>query len=312
MERDGDRRGDGEGGAGRRQGKPGPEGEPPRGQWKWWQLTVVRDFLEGRRGRGSTARKNPAVTHGRIELFIIMAGCSAHSLCVGVGRVRGPPVRGRILSLLLPLLSTIIPPPLPSLARSILSSRRWTLVSTNTDTGGPLSPLRYITRPALLLRPAPSILLRHHSLPPCPPSRSSPPSSPLRSPRPSLARFFLSFPSSLSSSPRALLQRVQVGPPTPRRIPRWVSNTYLHGRGTTVSVPGQLLTRSTHRDCPRASTGDRTKFIPPPRTTLLHYFERLIRNYYLDRDTNGRKGEGGRGRVCGSCARRRPREEGWF
>jgi len=48
---------------------------------------VVRDddFLEGVRGRGYTARRNPAVTHGRIELFIVMAACSiASSLCVGV------------------------------------------------------------------------------------------------------------------------------------------------------------------------------------------------------------------------------------
>lgn len=195
MERDGDRRGDGEGGVGRRQGKPGPEGEPPRGQWKWWQLTVVRDFLEGRRGRGSTARRNPAVTHGRIELFIVMAGCSAHSLCVGVGRVRGPPVRGRILSLLLPLLSTIIPPPF---SRSILSSRRWTLVSTNTDTGGAsLSAPLYNTARS----PSPS---RSIYPPPTPFSSTvsslAPVPSVLAAPlAPSFSRPLLSlFPSSLS------------------------------------------------------------------------------------------------------------------
>lgn len=83
------KRGDGEGGAG-----------GDRATWTKGNLlagngsggnTVVRDFLEGRRGRGSTARRNPAVTHGRIELFIVMAGCSA-SLCVGVGRVRGTPL----------------------------------------------------------------------------------------------------------------------------------------------------------------------------------------------------------------------------
>lgn len=54
--------------------------------------TVVRndDFLEGERGRGYTARRNPAVTHGRIELFIVMAACStASSLCVGVRGGRG-------------------------------------------------------------------------------------------------------------------------------------------------------------------------------------------------------------------------------
>lgn len=46
----------------------------------------MRDFLEGERGRGYTARRNPAVTHGRIELFIVMAACStaSSSLCVGV------------------------------------------------------------------------------------------------------------------------------------------------------------------------------------------------------------------------------------
>lgn len=63
------------------------------------------------------------------------------------------------------------------------------------------------------------------------------------------------------------------GPPTPG-IPRWVSNTYLHGRGTTVSV---RLTRSTHHDrrqhlrrqhlrCRRRHRrrhAGRTKFIPP-------------------------------------------------
>lgn len=63
------------------------------------------------------------------------------------------------------------------------------------------------------------------------------------------------------------------GPPTPG-IPRWVSNTYLHGRGTTVSV---RLTRSTHHDRRqhlrrqhlrrrrrhRRRHAGRTKFIPP-------------------------------------------------
>lgn len=44
---------------------------------------VHGDFLEDERGgegeeegRGYTARRNPAVTHGRIELFIVMAACS--------------------------------------------------------------------------------------------------------------------------------------------------------------------------------------------------------------------------------------------
>lgn len=117
MERDRDSRGDGEGGAGGDRANLDPKGNLLAGNGSGGN-TVVRDFLEGRRGRGSTARRNPAVTHGRIELFIVMAGCSA-SLCVGVGRVRGPPVRGRILSLLLLLLSTIIPsssPPPLSLA----------------------------------------------------------------------------------------------------------------------------------------------------------------------------------------------------
>lgn len=63
------------------------------------------------------------------------------------------------------------------------------------------------------------------------------------------------------------------GPPTPG-VPRWVSNTYLHGRGTTVSV---RLTRSTHHDRRqhlrrqhlrrrrrhRRRHAGRTKFIPP-------------------------------------------------
>lgn len=177
--------------------------------------------------------------------------------------------------------------------------------------GGPLSPLRYITRPALLLRPAPSILLRHHSLPPCPPSRPSPPSSPLRSPRPSLARFFLSSrPLSLvlTQGPSATCASGAAHSPayTPlgvQHLPTWPRHNCIRARPTVDPVHTPRLPASIHR----------TKFIPPPpRTTLLHYFERLIRNYYLDRDTNGRKGEGGRGRVCGSCARRRPREEGWF
>lgn len=106
------------------------------------------------------------------------------------------------------------------------------------------SPLLYNTA-ALLLRRALSILLRHHSLPPCPPSYSPSPS------RPSTRLVLLSPLLRPLSSPRALLQRVQRAAHS-RYIPRWVSNTYLHGRGTTVSVPGQLLTRSTHRDCPRA------------------------------------------------------------
>lgn len=155
----------------------------------------MRDFLEGRRGRGSTARRNPAVTHGRIELFIVMAGCSA-SLCVGVGRVRGPPVRGRILSLLLPLSAIILPLPPPPYSRSILSSRRWTLVSTNTDTerGGLSAPI-YNTA-ALFLQ-----LSRARPPPSLPPS-SLPFHSP---PRPSLA----APPPPPLSSPEALLQRVQ-------------------------------------------------------------------------------------------------------
>lgn len=134
------------------------------------------------------------------------------------------------------------PPPPAALARSILSSRRWTLVSTNTDTG----PLRsYITRPlsfsvALYLSSSDTILF-HRVLPRA-----------LR-PLPGLSTRLVLLSPLLRplSSPRALLQRVQRAAHS-RYIPRWVSNTYLHGRGTTVSVPGQLLTRSTHRDCPRA------------------------------------------------------------
>lgn len=199
----------------------------------------MRDFLEGRRGRGSTARRNPAVTHGRIELFIVMAGCSA-SLCVGVGRVRGPPVRGRILSLLLPLSAIILPLPPPPYSRSILSSRRWTLVSTNTDTerGGLSAPI-YNTA-ALFLQ-----LSRARPPPFLPPSLL--PAIPLASS--SFSRRPSPSSSLLTRGPSATCA---TGRPLPVYGPRWVSNTYLHGRGTTVSVPGQLLTRSTHRDCPRA------------------------------------------------------------
>lgn len=40
-----------------------------------------------RGGRGYTAKRNLAVTHARIELFIVMAACSTtSSLCVGVKR----------------------------------------------------------------------------------------------------------------------------------------------------------------------------------------------------------------------------------
>lgn len=265
MERDGDRRGDGEGGVGRRQGKPGPEGEPPRGQWKWWQLTVVRDFLEGRRGRGSTARRNPAVTHGRIELFIVMAGCSAHSLCVGVGRVRGPPVRGRILSLLLPLLSTIIPPPF---SRSILSSRRWTLVSTNTDTGGaslsaPLyntarspSPSRSIYPPPTpfsstvsSLAPVPSVLAA-----PLAPSFSRP----LLSLLPVLSLVLTQGPSATCASGAA--HSPAYTPLGVQHLPTWPRHNCIRARPTVDPVHTPRLPASIHR----------TKFIPPPLERLYY------------------------------------------
>lgn len=79
-----------------------------------------------------------------------------------------------------------------------------------------------------------------------------------------------------------------------RCVSRWVSDTYLHGRGTTVSV---RLTRSTTAAAAAASTFAatythiatvvrvaRTKFIPPNDFITLHT-ERLMRNYYLSRNS---------------------------
>lgn len=277
MERDRDSRGDGEGGAGGDRANLDPKGNLLAGNGSGGN-TVVRDFLEGRRGRGSTARRNPAVTHGRIELFIVMAGCSA-SLCVGVGRVRGPPVRGRILSLLLLLLSTIIPSSSPRRSRSLHS------FFSPLDFGiykyrYRASPLLYNTA-ALLLRRALSILLRHHSLPPCPPSCSPSPSRPFHSPRPSLAA---SSSSLLSQGPSATCA---TGRPLPvytplgvQHLPTWPRHNCIRTRPTVDPVHTPRLPAST-----TVTTG--TALNLSPRTTLLHYFERLIRNYYLNRDTNG-------------------------
>lgn len=154
---------------------------------------MVRDFLEGRRGRGSTARRNPAVTHGRIELFIVMAGCSA-SLCVGVGRVRGPPVRGRILSLLLPLSTIILPFLPPSLLsfHSFFSPLDFGIYKYRYREGGLSAPI-YNTA---------ALFLQLSRAPPPPSPSSLPFHSP---PRPSLA----APPPPPLSSPEALLQRVQ-------------------------------------------------------------------------------------------------------
>lgn len=206
---------------------------------------MVRDFLEGRRGRGSTARRNPAVTHGRIELFIVMAGCSA-SLCVGVGRVRGPPVRGRILSLLLPLSTIILPFLPPSLLsfHSFFSPLDFGIYKYRYREGGLSAPIYNTAALFLQLSRAP------------PPSLSLLPAIPLASS--SFSRRPSPSSSLLTRGPSATCA---TGRPLPVYGPRWVSNTYLHGRGTTVSVPGQLLTRSTHRDCPRA---------PPWTTGTMH------------------------------------------
>lgn len=192
---------------------------------------MVRDFLEGRRGRGSTARRNPAVTHGRIELFIVMAGCSA-SLCVGVGRVRGPPVRGRILSLLLPLSTIILPFLPPSLLsfHSFFSPLDFGIYKYRYREGGLSAPIYNTAALFLQLSRAP---------PPCHSTRLlvllSPP-----------------LPLLLSPHPRPFCN-VCNGPPTPgvwtplgvQHLPTWPRHNCIRARPT-------VLTRSTHRDCPRA------------------------------------------------------------
>lgn len=168
----------------------------------------------------------------------------------------------------------LLPP--AALARSILSSRRWTLVSTNTDTG----PLRsYITRPlsfsvALYLSSSGTILF-HRVLPRA-----------LR-PLPGLSTRLVLLSPLLRplSSPRALLQRVQRPLPvyTPlgvQHLPTWPRHNCIRTRPTVDPVHTPRLPAST-----TVTTG--TALNLSPRTTLLHYFERLIRNYYLNRDTNG-------------------------
>lgn len=84
------------------------------------------------------------------------------------------------------------------------------------------------------------------------------------------------------------------GPPTPG-IPRWVSNTYLHGRGTTVSVPSSADPVRTPRSIAASTTATATgtALNLSSRTTLLHYLERLIRNYYLDQTPVAEEREGG-------------------
>lgn len=142
------------------------------------------------------------------------------------------------------------------------------------------SPLLYNTA-ALLLRRALSILLRHHSLPPCPPSCSPSPSRPFHSPRPSLAA---SSSSLLSQGPSATCA---TGRPLPvytplgvQHLPTWPRHNCIRTQPTVDPVHTPRLPAST-----TVTTG--TALNLSPRTTLLHYFERLIRNYYLNRDTNG-------------------------
>lgn len=171
--------------------------------------------------------------------------------------------------------------------------------------GGPLSPLRYITRPALLLRPAPSILLRHHSLPPCPPSRPSPPSSPLRSPRPSLARFFLSSrPLSLvlTQGPSATCASGAAHSPayTPlgvQHLPTWPRHNCIRARPTVDPVHTPRLPASIHR----------TKFIPPPPSNDFITLLRTFNSKLLLRPGHQRaKGGGGEGscvwKLCAEAA----------
>ena len=69
-----------------------------------------------------------------------------------------------------------------------------------------------------------------------------------------LESFVLLFRRALSGS----FCNVCNGPPTPGK-PRWVSNTYLHGRGTTVSVPSSVDPVHT----PRSAAS--TTAMPPPR-----------------------------------------------
>lgn len=177
------------------------------------------DFLEGERGRGYTARRNPAVTHGRIELFIVMAACStASSLCVGVrgGReTRGGASASAGLFFLLSLASSLPCPPCPALALSVehfgIYKYRYQAVSlslsrcynTATQAKEPLYSILFLTRavpplPRSLSRPFCSIRMQRaaHSrctplgvqhLPTWPRHNCIRPADPVHTPRPSPA-----------------------------------------------------------------------------------------------------------------------------
>lgn len=170
-----------------------------------------------------------------------MAGCSA-SLCVGVCRVRGPPlllsagfsrsllfffthrspVSPYSLSLYLSLLLSFSSSILSSLWRA-LTVGLWYLQIQIPDFPGAITQSLSFSGPPVLR------LLLFHLVSSLVPSLSFPS-------RQSFVRsFVLLFCRALSES----FCNVCNGPPTPG-IPRWVSNTYLHGRGTTVSVQGSV------------------------------------------------------------------------
>ena len=220
----------------------------------------MRDFLEGRRGRGPTAKRNPPgntwkdrviYCYGR-PFGVVVCGCREG----GSGASASAP--GSSLS--------------PSASHSLcrLALTRWDPAYLRTQI-----PASRCRNTRLLSTPISRLL--------CLPRDHRSRTLPLQPPGP---RSVLLLCRALSGP----FCNVCNGPPTPG-IPRWVSNTYLHGRGTTVSVPSSADPVHTPRfAASTTATATGTALNLSYRTTLLHYLERLIRNYYLDRDTDARIG----------------------
>jgi len=238
---------------------------------------VVRDddFLEGVRGRGYTARRNPAVTHGRIELFIVMAACSiASSLCVGVrgrretqegaGSLRFARC-GRILFPSLTASSFSLPRALAlsvehfgiykyryqTLSLSLSLSR--CAITQPLEAEEPLYSILFLTRATFLL---------YHVL-------CQGPSVAIRMQRAAHSRYTPLGVQHLPTWPRHNCIRPADPVHTSRPSPRHHRRQHLRRRHRRAAVTRPALNLS-------------------PRTTLLHYPERLIRNYYLGR-TLGRR-----------------------
>jgi len=206
-----------------------------------------------KRGRSYTMRRNLAVTHGRIELFIVMAACStASSLCVGVRGRRGDLCFSRTL---FPSLAASLPcPPCPALSVEYFDIYKYRYQTLS------LSWCYNIATRAK--EPLYSILFLTRAVPPL-----------LRS----LSRPFCSV----------CMQRAAHSRYTPlgvQHLPTWPRHNCIRP-ADPVHDRRQHLRRQ-HLRCRRRhrrAAVTRAALNLSPRTTLLHYPERLIRNYYLDR-----------------------------